>query len=382
MGPRRYTGDALLPHGIERVTLVFDGLKLVEVGPARAGEPVLDGLLVPGLINAHTHLELSHMGIVPGGHGLPAWIRAQFARRSQVGEADREREARIAADALALTGTAAVCDVAGGDSTAGLIAEAGLLGVVQRERLGQDTSRTRAGIDDAAGLHAQGAVAERPTAHAPYSTHPDLARALLAPGPAGLAATVHLAEHAAEREFLTEGTGPFAEILDSIGVRWSFSGPFAGPVDWLRRVGGLGPHVAAVHGVDLRPDEQQALADHRCGLILCVRSNLHIGGVAPDVGGLLQRGVRLALGTDGLVSCTDGDVLGEIPALHRLEPQVDAATWLHLATAGGADVLGLRGLGRLSVGSSPGLVRLDSDLDGLLKRAPKRRWLVRAGVSA
>ena len=134
-----------------------------------------------------------------------------------------------------------------------------------------------------------------------------------------------------------------------------------------------------MHGVDLTPHERQQLADSRTPLALCVRSNLHIGGRAPDVTDLLARGVRLALGTDGLVSCPDQDLLAEIPALARLAPDVPVATWLDLATRGGADVLGLVGLGAFVSGHAPGLVQLDGDLADLPRRAPQRRWLLPAG---
>lgn len=387
-GLRRFTGRALLADGEVRAsTLTFDGDRLAKVGPAVAGEPVMDGLLVPGLINAHTHLELSHVGLVPGGDGLPAWIRGQFARRAVADPVDAEREARISAQALVLSGTSAVSDIAGGDSTARILLEAGLSGVVQRERLGMDRSRTREGIEEAPGLHRlheQGAsrVVERPAAHAPYSTHPDLAAAVLAQSEVTLPVpgSVHLAEDPAERLFLQHGRGPFADLLDGIGVRWAFAGAVDGPVDWLRRIGALGPQTLAVHGVDLTPAERQTLADEGTALVLCVRSNLHIGGHAPALVDLLGRGVRLALGTDGLVSCPDQDVLGELPALARCAPEVPAERWLDLATRGGADALGLSGLGAFRPGAVPGLIQLDTDLAGLLRRAPQRRWLVSPGA--
>ena len=382
-GARRITGRALLPDGsLAPATLTFEGSTLVDVRPAAAGEPVQDGLLVPGLVNAHTHFELSHLGLVPSEGDLPTWIRAQFARRGERGEDGEACEARIAARAAAHAGTALVCDIAGGPSTAGVLRDAGLVGIVQRERLGQDSARTRTGTREAPGLHqVSDAVIERPAAHAPYSTHPELAAAALAPSEvtAPVPGAVHLAEDAAERRFLREGAGPFAALLDDVGVRWSFAGPCEGPIDWLRTIGALGPGTLAVHGVDLTADERQALADSRTPLVLCVRSNLHISGRAPDVVDLLDRGVRLALGTDGLVSCPDQDVLAEVPALARLAPEVPVSRWLTLATRDGADALGIASHGAFRPGTTPGVLHLDTDEAGLRTRAPMRRWIVPPG---
>jgi len=387
-GVRRITGRVLLPDAqIAPATLIFQGATLTAVEPRRPGEALLDGLLVPGLINAHTHLELAHLGQVDGSSGLPSWIRNQFARRGEVGQDTDQREARIAARALKLSGTAAVSDVVGGTSTSDVLREAGLSGVVQRERLGQDRGRRDAGVQEAPSLHrvCQGTrtlIVERPAAHAPYSTHPELARATLAPHPltGAVPGSVHLGEDPAERRFLQHGDGPFAELLDAIGVQWSVAGPCDGPVDWLRQIGALGPGTLAVHGVDLTGAERQALADHGVALALCVRSNLHITGRAPDIADLLARGVRLCLGTDGLVSCPDQDVLAELPALARLAPDVPPVTWLDLATRGGAQALGLQGLGVFTVSACPGVVQLDADAHDLISRPPQRRWLVQPGV--
>ena len=81
-----------------------------------------------------------------------------------------------------------------------------------------------------------------------------------APASASVPGSVHLAEDPAERRFLVRGDGPFADLLDDIGVQWTFAGPYAGPVDWLAQIGALGPQTLAVHGVDLTPHERQQLA--------------------------------------------------------------------------------------------------------------------------
>lgn len=378
-----FHGDCLLPGGrIARATVRFEGRRVVEVRPPRSGDPAKrPGLLVPGLVNAHTHLELSDVGAVDGGDGLPGWVGRQLAARR--GASVGAEAARRGAVALVAAGCAAVGDI-GAQSSAELLCEAGLSGVAWVELLGLDAAREVDGVARAAALGRVVAgpdarVVERAAAHAPYSTAVGLARAALRPV-LGAPGTVHLAEDPAERTFLASASGPWAAVLDRLGVAWrGRSGPGPGPVDWLRAAGALGPSTLAAHGVDLRPDERAALASAGVTICLCPRSNLHIGGVAPDVAALLAAGVPLALGTDSLASSPDLDVLGEIPVLVGLAPEVPVATWLAIATEGGARALGAAGLGVLEVGASPGLLQLDADVEGLRAGAPSRAWLVRPG---
>ncbi|MFT5456018.1 MAG: cytosine/adenosine deaminase-related metal-dependent hydrolase, partial [Myxococcota bacterium] len=183
-----------------------------------------------------------------------------------------------------------------------------------------------------------------------------LIRAAASPGPAP--SSIHLAETGAERVFLETGGGAFAELLDRLGVDASaFTAPACGPVAYLRRLGVLRPDVLLVHGVDLSPGEWREVAAAGAPVCLCPRSNLYIGGVLPDVGAAFASGARLCLGTDSLASNDDLDILGELPVLIEAFPDVPAGRWLDLATAGGADALGLP-LGRLQPGLAPGLVLL------------------------
>ncbi|MFK7927197.1 MAG: amidohydrolase family protein [Myxococcota bacterium] len=387
LAAERFTGRTLLPSGaVRRVTLTFEGVTLVGVDEPAPGEADLDGLLIPGLVNAHTHLELSDVGLVPGGHGLPAWVRAQMQARRTRDRASSEGALQESILRLMDYGTSAVCDVAGGATTAPALLAAGLSGVVQRERLGQDPTRAEQGAAEAVALfqhHQSGAtvVVERPTAHAPYSTHPDLARAVLARRDGWAApATIHLAEDPAELQFLHDASGPFAALLTDFGVRWAPLDRAYTPMEWLASVSELSGAVAAVHGVELTADELSYMAKTGTAIVLCARSNLHIGGKPPPVASMLAAGVPLALGTDGLVSCPDLDVLGEVVALCGVAPEVPVSVWLHMATRGGAQMLGFDQLGAFELGSHPGLVQLDTDEPGLRVAAPDRRWLVRAGV--
>lgn len=366
----------LLPSGLESGVVVdTDGARIRSVRRARPGDPPAEpGLLIPGLVNAHLHLELSWAaGRVPGGEGLPAWIRDLM----RIPRPPAGPELAAAAGSLVASGTALVCDIANGD-TAAILDEHGLVGIVQHEVLGFGAAQLPDRVAAVAGPdRTVGRVVVRPSPHAIYSTPPALIRA--ACRPSSVPASIHVGEDPAERSFSELGAGSFAELLDALGVDWRWwTPPGLRPVAYLDSLSVLGPGLLLVHGVDLDDDDRARIAARGSPLCLCPRSNLHIGGRLPDVPALLAAGVHPCLGTDSLGSSPDLDVLAELGVLARAFPEVPIALLLHLATTGGADALGFPELGRIAVGASPGLVLLDTDDPRDLADGPvPRTWKVR-----
>lgn len=357
-------GRAWLPDGFadDVFVAVREGV-ITEVRPGHPSDGWMSGgTLFPGFVNAHVHLELDRPA-VPGGEGLPTWVRALRTRGYPPGDGvDNALEARG-------FGTALVCDVSNGGHTAPALRAAGLAGIVQHEVLGLGRSTLAARVAAAARpSRVEGEVTVRPSPHATYSTHADLIR--VAARPDQVPATIHVGEDPAERRFLTHGDGPFAELLDGFGIDWRpFEAPGCGPVEWLDRLGVLGPDLLLVHGVDLDDADRARIAARGAAVCLCPRSNLHVGGRLPDVPALVRAGIPLAVGTDSLGSTPDLDVLAEVALLREAFPTVPEDVFWRAATAGGADALTRPGYGRLMVGAAPGLVLVE----GLLQlRAPRK----------
>ncbi|MEZ4235474.1 MAG: amidohydrolase family protein [Myxococcota bacterium] len=355
------------------MAVVLDGPTVRELRPRAAADgPAEPGLLLPGLVDAHLHLELGWAaGLVPGGEGLGPWVRRLL-------RLPRPDAPPLDATPLVEAGTAVVCDIANGGHTAEALDAAGLAGVVQHELLGM----RRAGLDERLALAERpdrrvGRLWVRPSPHAVYSTPEPLLRAAARPGAAP--ASIHLAEDPAEAQLLRDGTGPLADSMDAAGIDWRWwTPPGCTPAAWLDRLGLLGPDLLLVHAVHLTDDDRARIAAAGAPVCLCPRSNLHIGGVLPDVAALRAAGVALCLGTDSLASSPDLDVLGEIPPLARANPDVPVASWLALATSGGADALRRPRYGRLLAGTAPGVVRLAVGDPGEVTEAPPaRRWEVR-----
>jgi cytosine/adenosine deaminase-related metal-dependent hydrolase len=171
---------------------------------------------------------------------------------------------------------------------------------------------------------------------------------LLGAGPA----SIHLAEDPAERAFVTGGEGPLAELMAALGageVRPRGRSPVA-------CAEGLHAGNLVVHAVDLDAEDVEVLRRTGATAVLCPRSNLHIGGRLPDLPRLLSAGVRLAVGSDSLASSPSLSPLAELAALSRAFPQVAAERILPLAWNGGC--VGAPSVGRLAVGTAPGVVWL------------------------
>lgn len=337
-------------------------------GPARPRLREVDlgrVAVMPGLVNAHTHLELSmHRGAVPPAETMPAWARDLMRRAAAAGERIRTEHLASAVAEMRRAGTALVGDV--GNTLASLPAlDAGPVGgVVFHEMLGFDVAPDEAEalvrrLRDRVDGRRDGRVRLRGAAHAPYSVSPALFRALAAgvPGPR----SVHLAESREEGDFLRDGGGAWRRILEARG-RWApgWEPPGAGPVDYLDALGWLRRDTLAVHGVQLTAPEIGRLAEAGATIVTCPRSNRWTGAGTPPARDFYASGARIAVGTDSLASAPDLNLFGELAELRRLAPDVPASRLLRSATIAGAGALGWgRSHGAIEPGRRAALIAVD-----------------------
>ena len=307
--------------------------------------------LLPGLVNAHTHLELSWMrGRVPGGGRFSDWVRALMALR-RAGPPGGEAESRAAltgaVEECRRTGTALVGDVANTLTTIAPLAASRLHAVVFRELIGfrnaEAGDRIAAALRELAGVPPAPNVRLTLAAHAPYSVSPLLFRAIdraLAREPF-VPTSVHLGESSEELAFLADGDGPWRELLEELGV-WDeeWLAPGCGPAEYLDRMGCLDDRVLCVHGVHLDDHELRRLARRRATLVTCPRGNRLTGAGSPPAHAFYAAGLRVAVGTDSLASVPDLNLFSEVAELHRLAPDVPASSLLESATWQGARSLG------------------------------------------
>lgn len=333
-----------------------------DLGGSRAGDQgprtvtdLGDAVILPGLVNAHTHLELSWMaGRVPPKPAMAEWIRELMSVRAAgpaggrgsdpAGDSDEISKAALdAATSMFETGTVLVGDISNSLITPGLIAASGLRGVVFHELIGfgaTDIERIVREADARLDLHRTLPLEFSIVAHAPYSVSPDLIAAIArAPRTAPLA--IHLGESAEEMEFIATGQGPIRQLLEDLGV-WSEAWPVPGcdPAEYVDRLGYLTEGTLVVHAVKFGADAIARLHDRGAVVVSCPRSNTWVGSGAPPLAALYRAGVHVAFGTDSLASTPSLNMFDELAEARRIAPDVPASLLVESATRRGADALG------------------------------------------
>ena len=330
--------------------------------------------LLPGLVNAHTHLELTAFRSLCEETDFAEWLRrlieAKYTRFPASGYAASSRWGVIEAIRAGVT-----CVGDGSDS--GTVLDAliagGLRGIVYREVFGRDEKDLETSLgglrEGLAGDLEKATERVRPgvSPHSPYTASAGLIRAAAElSGERRLPFMVHAAESRAEEDLLRSGTGPFLEGFRARGVRWI--PPRKSTVRYLAELGALGPRTLLVHMVNADHDDISEVVRAGASVAHCPRSNAKLGhGVAPAAE-MLSRGVPLGLGTDGAPSNNVCDVLDEARAAVLFQRalcgegarSLGAGAVLRLATIGGARALGLDAeIGTLEPGKIADLCAVD-----------------------
>lgn len=382
-----------------------------EVARVVGGEPArtveLPGaLLLPGLVNAHVHLDLSRLDPVPFGGDFIGWLQHVIEQRTD-DPAEVERAVRQGVELSRSAGVLTVGDIAGSPDAPVELLRSDLRGVSFVELFGlggaalESSMRRLHALGNAAKEPARFCVAPQP--HAPYSAGPALFRAAAWVGDeTGLPISTHLAETREELEFVASATGPFRRLLGSIG-RWSdeyvkfYSGGLH-PIDWLDHwthvQGGSG---AALIGDRPRPrwllahcnyvgNEQIAtLGRLGASVAYCPRASDYFGHRNHRYRDLLAAGVNVALGTDSILCHGSLSILDEVRHLYQRD-RTDPSTLLAMATTNGMKALGLNERdATFTPGVAPGVIALEVEPGGdpltaaLTGNPPQIRTLENAG---
>jgi 5-methylthioadenosine/S-adenosylhomocysteine deaminase len=355
MGAPPIPGGALLLDEGGRVAAIGpDAAVPAPPGVARSDFP--NAAILPGLVNAHTHLELTGFAGLADDADFAAWIR-----RIRALKAERGADAFLAAarEGLAQCHAAGVTTVADtGDSGAVIqaLAEAGGSGIAYHEVFGPHPDQWReslAGLQQRVG-ELRRFVSDRVrlgvSPHAPYTVSAELYVAVARyAGREGLPMAVHLAESEAESAFLHDASGAFAEAWSARGIPLP---PLPGrsPVAWLESHGVLGERTLAIHVVRAGQGDVARLARSRTAVAHCPLSNRRHGHGAAPLASFLAAGLRVGVGTDSVASVGVLDLLAEARAARALAG-LDAEAALALATREAARAIGLeKEVGTLAVG--------------------------------
>jgi len=369
-----YHADWVLPVSdgpIRRGWVSVAGNRIVAVGTDPVAEATDLGrrVILPALVNAHTHLELSYLHErVPPGTTFGEWVRALMALRRHYPDPSAPQILSAARQAIAFSrasGTGLIGDISNTLVTVPLLSEAGVPAHVFHELLGFSVADPVGRVEAArVAVTAVGEDAKdvRVTlaAHAPYSVSPALFRAIRADVDerADPLTTVHLGESPDELEFLKHGTGTFRSLLEDLGV-WAadWTPPGVSPVAYLSDLGFLDRCALVVHGVQFDGDDLSRLAALGATVASCPRSNVHVGVGSPPLEAFYAMDVNVAFGTDSLASVADLNLFSELKEAHRIAPRVPARRLIESATLIGAQALGFGDdFGSIEVGKRAALI--------------------------
>jgi len=328
--------------------VVVEGDRIVWVGAAGEGPPVDEtidlgaAVLVPGLVNAHSHLDLTHLrGAVPFEGEFARWAERIMHGRKKPGAGEAARKGVREAVARGTTTFGDIVDPRNFHEIVGTFRETGARGRLFVEAIGfrpEAADRVFEAVWDLVEMQALPAnVVTGVSPHAPYSvSRPLLDRVVAVADGHGRPLAVHLAETLEELAFLRHGIGPLRELLKRAGADDPSYVPDGSAAGFLKRIELRRASLLLVHGNYLRPRDVPMGAF----VVYCPTAHAFFGHPEHPVLEMLEEGVRVALGSDSAASGESVDVLSETQHLARMRPDLQPRAVFRMATEWGARGLG------------------------------------------
>lgn len=306
-----------------------------------------NAVLMPGLVNVHTHLELPALLTDIRSSSLPDWVLSLMAAKKRLTPADYRNAAAENIRTLLRTGTTTLGEICTQGASPALLKQSGLRAVIYHEVISMDPSSPLpvppAGM--ARGRWVRTALLHPGISpHAPHTVSKSALRKIAdASQKRGLPLAMHVAESPDEVRLLQGGKSGFARIYKKAGWDLSWAPSGRSPIDYLAQTGILGPRFLAVHAVHADAHDRMLLKKARVAVAHCPRSNSETRVGTMPLKSFLDEGITMGLGTDSLASSPSLSLWDEMRAalaLHR-NTGVTGQELLLLATAGGAQALGM-----------------------------------------
>jgi aminodeoxyfutalosine deaminase len=352
--------------------------EIIDIVPvAGAGEDIANfsGILSPGFVNCHCHLELSHMkGLIPEKTGMIDFLVRVIQQRGF--EADSIKKGiEDAENSMLQNGIVAVGDICNTANTVEQKKAGRLLYHNFIETMGfvestaaQRFEAARTVYDQFARLYRTPAESNSIVPHAPYSVSPALFQKITH-FPGNNLLTIHSQESAVEREFIEKGTGDFHRLYEALHIDISFYKP--------RSARSLKTYLShflpnqsliLVHNVTTNKGDLDYIASGELSIgnlffCICPNANIYIGNPLPNIELLRQYQAAITVGTDSLASNNQLSILAELQTIRRHFPQIETKELLQWATLNGARALQLNDvIGSFEPGKKPGVIVISEDL--------------------
>ena len=348
-----------------------------------------EGLLCPGFVNTHCHLELSHMaGVIPPHSGMIDFLLQVMGMRGEGGVADPNSAARAADQQMQAGGIVAVGDISNNISSLPVKAGSSLyyhnfieVSGFNPDRAEDRLQQARQVYNGMSRVFGEDCVSLVP--HAPYSVSKPLFEALNTAGQ-HKCLSIHNQESEAENQFYQSKEGDFLRLYATLGLNLDFFSPYRASslgtyIPWLSLPGSiLLVHNMATSRADIALAQAQAAALRQEHFwCLCPRANLYIQQSLPPVSLLREAGCTITLGTDSLASNESLSILAEMKTIGDHFPEIPLSELLQWATANGSKALHIADrFGKFDPGKQPGILlirRLDEDK--ITENTSVSRWL-------
>lgn len=323
----------------------------------------VDGIICAGLINAHTHLELSMFRKEQFVHkDFVDWVLQLVEARSSTSSDGLYPGCANAKRAAEEQGTAYFVNVGNDYELNHSLGENQLF---QFEQIGINNSNSESIYKRALSfMNEKNGIESALAIHAPYSVSPALMKKIKAyNNQYGLITSIHLAETPDEIEFTRSGKGRMVDLLNVRASAWQFEVPKLSPVGYVNSLGILDEKTLCVHCIFLDDEDMSLLKTRGSAVAVCVRSNRELSGEVPDLKRLLQNGIRILLGTDSKASSPDLDMFSETAAFYReFHDLLSPAQVFRMATSDAADFFGInKHFGDITPGKRAFLVHVPFD---------------------
>ena len=385
-----FTGTEMLEGDLVLVT-DEEGTVLDIIPASEAGDGIekFEGILSPGFVNCHCHLELSHMkGLIPSKTGLVDFLLSVVKKRTlaedivQQAIADAEQE-------MLDNGIVAVGDIC---NTADTISQKQLGNLYYHnfiETIGFIEASAQQRFDSSLSVFKQFAQlyslpieSNSIVPHAPYSVSNKLF-GLIANFPGNHVISIHNQETEAENEFFQLGAGDFFRLYKEMGLDISsFIAPKKRSLEnylphFYPNQTMLLVHNVATNNADLDWLRENHPSPQNIFFCLCPNANEYISGKMPDIDLLIEKKCKMVVGTDSLASNQQLNILEELKTIQQHFPHILTSTLLQWATKNGAEALQLESiLGSFEKGKQPGVLLIENLTDGKLNPASVSRKLL------
>lgn len=340
-------------------------------------EDILQGALVPGFVNAHCHVELSHLhGKFYKGSGMAGFIDQINALRDWAGREVKQELVRKWMDKMWNDGVSAMADISNDDSSFDIKASHNMYSRTFLEVFGSEPEMCDGVMSDVTDLDAlaqEKGIDAAPTPHSCYTMSPALLSASAAAGLVKGYVSYHSQESQEEEDLLLTGTGAMYENRVRNGMS---TPPVTGESSlkyFIDRLASVVPapydqHILLVHNVCLKQDDIDAAKKvmNNVYWAICPLSNIFIHNALPPVELMRKNGLAITVGTDSLSSNDDLSMIKEIACIHENFPEVPMNEIFTWASLNGARFLSKDCvLGSLATGKRPGIVLVNGlDADG------------------